>query len=200
MVGSPVRSVARSRAERKAAQIWSAGPVVLAGSGSCGGVGVFAPGSTGQRTRSPLGRTSARGTRRYSSTWLTVCYERHEFPVHNTNAPSSIAAGKVDVAAARGEQLEPGHLVNAQGQPSIDPADYRGGGALLPFGGHKGYCLAMFCEVLAGALTGPAAARPASIVSPTASWACFWTRRHSAARSSISRKWAPSCRTPSRRR
>jgi len=69
-------------------------------------------------------------------------------------ATSSIAAGKVDVAAARGEQLAPGHLVNAQGQPSIDPADYRGGGALLPFGGHKGYCLAMFCEVLAGALTG----------------------------------------------
>ena len=68
-------------------------------------------------------------------------------------ATSSIAAGKVDVAAARGEQLAPGHLVNAQGQPSTDPADYRGG-ALLPFGGHKGYCLAMFCEVLAGALTG----------------------------------------------
>ena len=69
-------------------------------------------------------------------------------------ATSSIAAGKVDVAAARGEQLAPGHLVNTHGQPSIDPADYRGGGALLPFGGHKGYCLAMFCEVLAGALTG----------------------------------------------
>ena len=68
-------------------------------------------------------------------------------------ATSSIAAGKVDVAAARGEQLAPGHLVNAQGHPSTDPADYRGG-ALLPFGGHKGYCLAMFCEVLAGALTG----------------------------------------------
>ena len=68
-------------------------------------------------------------------------------------ATSSIAAGKVDVAAARGEQLEPGHLVNAQGQPSTDPADYREG-AMLPFGGHKGYCLAMFCEVLAGALTG----------------------------------------------
>ncbi len=68
-------------------------------------------------------------------------------------ATSSIAAGKVDVAAARGEQLAPGHLVNAQGQPSTDPADYRGG-ALLPFGGHKGYCLAMFGDVLAGALTG----------------------------------------------
>ena len=68
-------------------------------------------------------------------------------------ATSSIAAGKVDVAAARGEQLAPGHLVNAQGQPSTDPADYREG-AMLPFGGHKGYCLAMFCEVLAGALTG----------------------------------------------
>ena len=77
-----------------------------------------------------------------------------EAPLMMDIATSSIAAGKVDVAAARGERLAPGHLVNAQGQPSTDPADYRGGGALLPFGGHKGYCLAMFCEVLAGALTG----------------------------------------------
>ena len=82
-----------------------------------------------------------------------VASAAHDAPLMMDIATSSIAAGKVDVAAARGEQLAPGHLVNAQGQPSTDPADYRGG-ALLPFGGHKGYCLAMFCEVLAGALTG----------------------------------------------
>lgn len=71
-------------------------------------------------------------------------------------ATSSIAAGKVKVAIARGEPLPPGHLVDAGGRPSTDPNAYDADppGALLPFGGHKGYGLAMFCEVLAGALTG----------------------------------------------
>ena len=76
-------------------------------------------------------------------------------------ATSSIAAGKVQVAVERGETLGPGHLVDGAGQPSTDPKAYAGRpdgtaprGALLPFGGHKGYSLAMFCEVLAGALTG----------------------------------------------
>ena len=76
-------------------------------------------------------------------------------------ATSSIAAGKVQVAVERGAPLAPGHLVDGAGQPSTDPRAYGGRpdetgppGALLPFGGHKGYSLAMFCEVLAGALTG----------------------------------------------
>ena len=76
-------------------------------------------------------------------------------------ATSSIAAGKVQVAVERDEPLAPGHLVDGAGQPSTDPRAYGARsqetgtpGALLPFGGHKGYSLAMFCEVLAGALTG----------------------------------------------
>lgn len=71
-------------------------------------------------------------------------------------ATSSVAAGKVKVAIARGERLPAGHLVDAEGRPSTDPHAYDGDppGALLPFGGHKGYALAMFSEVLAGALTG----------------------------------------------
>ena len=69
---------------------------------------------------------------------------------------SAIAAGKVQVAAARGEALPEGCLVDAEGRPSNDPDDYEATpeGALLAFGGHKGYCLAMFSDVLAGALSG----------------------------------------------
>ena len=69
---------------------------------------------------------------------------------------STIAAGKVRVAAARGERLADGCLVDAEGRPSNDPNDYEATlqGALLPFGGHKGYCLAMFSDLLAGALSG----------------------------------------------
>ncbi len=81
-------------------------------------------------------------------------------------ATSSVAAGKVQVAVARGESLAPGHLVDGAGQPSTDPRAYGDRsqetgtpGALLPFGGHKGYSLAMFCEVLAGALTGAGCSR-----------------------------------------
>lgn len=71
-------------------------------------------------------------------------------------ATSSIAAGKVRVALEREEQLSPGQLVDGAGQLSTDPKDYDSNpqGALLPFGGHKGYSLAMFGEVLAGALSG----------------------------------------------
>ena len=69
---------------------------------------------------------------------------------------SAIAAGKVRVAAARGDPLPDGCLVDGKGRPSTDPNDYDAspGGALLPFGDHKGYCLAMFSDVLAGALSG----------------------------------------------
>jgi uncharacterized oxidoreductase len=71
-------------------------------------------------------------------------------------ATSVIADGKVKVARARGERLPPGCVVNARGEPTTDPAEYDADppGALLPFGGHKGYALSLFAEVLAGALSG----------------------------------------------
>jgi uncharacterized oxidoreductase len=71
-------------------------------------------------------------------------------------ATSTVAEGKIRVARAKGETLPPGYIVNAQGEPSTDPADLYGDlpGALLPFGGHKGFALAMFADIFAGALTG----------------------------------------------
>jgi len=69
---------------------------------------------------------------------------------------STIAEGKIKVALSRGESLPPGLIVDATGVPSISPAEYYGEppGALLPMAGHKGFALSIFCEVLAGALTG----------------------------------------------
>ena len=48
------------------------------------------------------------------------------------------------------------------GQISTDPADLHGPppGAILPFGEHKGYALALVVEALAGALTGGGVSRP----------------------------------------
>ncbi|VVN81463.1 Ldh family oxidoreductase [Pseudomonas fluorescens] len=69
-------------------------------------------------------------------------------------ATSAIAHGDVQIAARKGEQLPPGMGVDSQGQPTRDPQAILAGGALLPFGGHKGSALSMMVELLAAALTG----------------------------------------------
>src|SRR4051794_29475409 len=62
---------------------------------------------------------------------------------------SVIAEGKAKVARAQGKPLPPGCMVNSSGEPSTDPAEFYADppGALLPFGGHKGFALSMFAEV-----------------------------------------------------
>ncbi len=71
-------------------------------------------------------------------------------------ATSRIAMGKVRVAYNKGETVAPGTLIDDHGQPTNDPGVMfrTPPGALLPFGEHKGYGLAVVCEILAGALTG----------------------------------------------
>jgi uncharacterized oxidoreductase len=71
-------------------------------------------------------------------------------------ATSGVAQGKVRVAHNKGETLAPGLLIDDKGRPTTDP---RYGviepyGALSTFGLHKGYGLAVACELLGGALTG----------------------------------------------
>lgn len=75
-------------------------------------------------------------------------------PIVFDMATSAMAHGDVQIAARHGEQLPPGMGVDAQGQPSCDPQAILDGGALLPFGGHKGSALSMMVELLAAALTG----------------------------------------------
>jgi uncharacterized oxidoreductase len=69
-------------------------------------------------------------------------------------ATAVIAAGKVAVAQAKGEHLPPGMLIDREGRPTTDPAALFEGGALLPFGGHKGYALALAIEFLGRVLAG----------------------------------------------
>ena len=71
-------------------------------------------------------------------------------------ATSGVAQGKVRVAHNKGEKLAPGLLLDDKGNPTIDP---RFGvvepfGALTTFGLHKGFGLAVACELLGGALSG----------------------------------------------
>jgi len=69
-------------------------------------------------------------------------------------ATSAIAHGDVQIAARQGERLPAGMGVDSLGQPTTDPKAILEGGALLPFGGHKGSALSMMVELLAAALTG----------------------------------------------
>jgi uncharacterized oxidoreductase len=72
-------------------------------------------------------------------------------------ATSAVAAGKVALAAARGEEIPTGWIIDREGRAATDPAALRKGGALLPLGGSEGYKgsgLAAMVEVLCGLLTG----------------------------------------------
>jgi hydroxycarboxylate dehydrogenase B len=77
-------------------------------------------------------------------------------PVILDFATSVIAQGKTRVAHNKGEAVEAGYLIDDQGQPTTNPryTVVPPFGALLTFGEHKGYGLALMCELLGGALAG----------------------------------------------
>jgi LDH2 family malate/lactate/ureidoglycolate dehydrogenase len=78
-------------------------------------------------------------------------------PLYLDMATSAVAAGKVALAAARGEQIPTGWVVDGDGKQTTDPTRLRKGGALLPLGGTEGYKgsgLAAMVEILCGLLTG----------------------------------------------
>jgi uncharacterized oxidoreductase len=84
-------------------------------------------------------------------------------------ATSRVAQGKMRVAHNEGRKVEPGYLIDEHGQPTTDPGvvvvPQANGffGALMPFGEHKGFGMAVACELLGGALTGSGTwHRPAS--------------------------------------
>ena len=69
-------------------------------------------------------------------------------------ATSAIAHGDVQIAARKGHALPAGMGVDKHGAATENPKEILDGGALLPFGGHKGSALSMMVELLAAALTG----------------------------------------------
>jgi uncharacterized oxidoreductase len=80
-------------------------------------------------------------------------------------ATSRVAQGKMRVAYNKGEQVPDGYLIDEKGAPTNNPGvvvvsqnpDPKGEvqlGALMPFGEHKGFGMAVACELLGGALCG----------------------------------------------
>ncbi|MDO8456142.1 MAG: malate/lactate/ureidoglycolate dehydrogenase [Burkholderiaceae bacterium] len=84
-------------------------------------------------------------------------------------ATSRVAQGKMRVAYNQGREVQPGLLMDEHGHPTTNPGvvvvPQANGlfGALMPFGEHKGYGLAVACELLGGALTGGGTWHQASV-------------------------------------
>lgn len=75
-------------------------------------------------------------------------------PLVFDQASSAMANGDVQIARREGRQLPPGTGIDRDGQPTTDPNAVLEGGALLPFGGHKGSSIAMMMEIMGAALAG----------------------------------------------
>ncbi|MBW2092355.1 MAG: Ldh family oxidoreductase, partial [Deltaproteobacteria bacterium] len=79
-----------------------------------------------------------------------------EYPIVFDMATSVFAEGKLRVMRAAGKAAPEEALLDKEGRPTTNPADFYEGGTLLPLGGrqgYKGYLLNFMIEVLGGILT-----------------------------------------------
>ncbi|MBI1313784.1 Ldh family oxidoreductase [bacterium] len=75
---------------------------------------------------------------------------------------SATAEGKVRVALQKGESVPEGWIIDADGNPTTNPARLYDGGALLPLGGplgFKGFGLSVMIDVFGGMLSGSGVCR-----------------------------------------
>ncbi len=84
---------------------------------------------------------------------------RADAPIFVDMSSSTVADGKIYIAANQGKPVPEGWFVDAEGNPSTNPHDYFGEprGAVLPLGGplgHKGFALSMMMEICGGGMSG----------------------------------------------
>ena len=84
---------------------------------------------------------------------LAIAAPRRGEPMLLDIALSVVAMGKVILAAKLGKPIPEGWAITADGRPTTDPAEGQKG-TVLPVGGHKGYGLALFIDILSGILSG----------------------------------------------
>ena len=102
----------------------------------------------------PFGGTEARFT---TNPYCTAIPESDRHPrLVLDMATSNVAAGKVRVAYLKGVEVPENSLIDHTGQPTNDPSVLftEPRGAMRSMGEHKGYGLALICDILAGAFTG----------------------------------------------
>ena len=108
----------------------------------------------GSRFTAPFGGTS----RRLPPNPIAMAVPSQSGPVMMLDITTSMAAGgKVEVYAARNQQVPTGWLVDPEGNEVRDPHRFQAGEmAMLPLGGasgHKGYGLGMMIDAIAGGLS-----------------------------------------------
>jgi LDH2 family malate/lactate/ureidoglycolate dehydrogenase len=69
-------------------------------------------------------------------------------------ATSLIANGKATIARATGKPLPEGAALDKHGRPTLSPAVYQDGGALMPAAGHKGSGMSVIAELVGDAMMG----------------------------------------------
>lgn len=74
------------------------------------------------------------------------------YPLVLDMAMSVVSGGKVRLEALKGTKIPRDWILDGQGRPTDNPADFFPHGTLLPLG-HKGFGLAVMIEILAGILT-----------------------------------------------
>lgn len=77
-----------------------------------------------------------------------------DHPVLIDFATTVAAGGKIALAKAKGNEIPEGWIIDKAGRASTRPQDYYDGGALLPFGEHKGFGVMVAAEVLGRILSG----------------------------------------------
>ncbi len=74
-------------------------------------------------------------------------------------ATSAVARGEIELHRRTGKAIPETWGIDAEGHPATDAAAVLDGGAMLPFGGHKGSALSLMVELIAGPLIGDLTSR-----------------------------------------
>jgi uncharacterized oxidoreductase len=101
--------------------------------------------------------------RRLSANPISVGIPRESgAPILVDISTCAIAEGRVRNLLHAGKSVPAGSVIDAEGKASMDPAALYGPppGALLPFGGHKGFALGLVTDILAGGISGAGCSRP----------------------------------------
>lgn len=107
-------------------------------------IGLTGPGIGGA---APFGGT---GRLMGTNPWAFGIPTDGEFPIVADFATTVVAEGKIHVAQSKAAPLAPGCILDKDGHPSTDPADYYAGGTILHAAGHKGYGLGLIACLLGG--------------------------------------------------
>ncbi|NNE52418.1 MAG: Ldh family oxidoreductase [Sulfitobacter sp.] len=98
----------------------------------------------------PGGKTRVIGTNPIA---FSVPDGRGGMAMHFDQSTTTVALGKITMAKAAGESIPEGWAVDADGNPTTDPAAALAG-SLVSTGGYKGWGFGLMAEILAAGLTG----------------------------------------------